>query len=43
LVELEAEIPYPLSQVVSDIEAALRRKSFQARVTDHLARDADWR
>jgi len=41
--EIEAEIPYPLSQVVSDIEAALRRKSFHARITDHLARDPDWR
>src|SRR6516162_4758768 len=28
LAEIEAEIPYPLSQAVTDIEAALRRKSF---------------
>lgn len=34
--ELEAEIPYPLSRVVSDIETALRRRSFHDRITDHL-------
>jgi hypothetical protein len=28
IAEIEAEIPYPLSQVVTDIEQALQRKSF---------------
>jgi DNA-binding MarR family transcriptional regulator len=41
--ELEAEIPYPLSQVVTDIEQALRRKSFHDRVADKLAGDPAWR
>jgi DNA-binding MarR family transcriptional regulator len=40
--EIEAEIPYPLSQVVTDIEAALRRKSFRDRITEKLAADRDW-
>jgi DNA-binding MarR family transcriptional regulator len=40
--ELEAEIPYPLSQVVDDIEAALRRRTFHDRIHDHLADDPDW-
>lgn len=42
LAELESEIPYPLSQVVNDIEAALRRRSFHDRILDHLAGDPDW-
>jgi DNA-binding MarR family transcriptional regulator len=40
--EIEAEIPYPLSQVVTDIEAALRRKSFHDRIAEKLARDPAW-
>ena len=40
--DIENEIPYPLSQVVTDIEAALRRKSFYHRITEKLARDPDW-
>jgi DNA-binding MarR family transcriptional regulator len=40
--EIEAEIPYPLSQVVIDIEAALRRKSFHDRIAERLAEDRDW-
>lgn len=40
--ELEAEIPYPLSQVVDDIEAALRRRTFHDRILDHLAGDPSW-
>jgi DNA-binding MarR family transcriptional regulator len=40
--EIEAEIPYPLSQVVSDIEQALRRKSFHDRIIDRLAADPEW-
>ena len=39
IAEIEAEIPYPLSQVVTDIEAALRRKSFHDRIAEKLARD----
>ena len=41
--ELEAEIPYPLSQVVTDIEQALQRKSFHDRVAEKLASDPAWR
>ncbi|MFB7978486.1 MarR family winged helix-turn-helix transcriptional regulator [Streptomyces vinaceus] len=37
--ELEAEIPYPLSQVVADIERALERKSFHDRIAQKLAED----
>ena len=37
IAELEAELPYPMSQVVRDIEAALDRKSFYQRVTEKLA------
>ena len=42
LAELEKEIPYPLSQVAADIEAALRRKSFRDRIADKLSTDPDW-
>jgi DNA-binding MarR family transcriptional regulator len=37
IAELEAEIPYPLSQVAEDIKAALTRKSFHARITERLS------
>jgi DNA-binding MarR family transcriptional regulator len=40
--EIEAEIPYPLSRVVSDIEQALRRKSFHDRITEKLSEDPAW-
>jgi DNA-binding MarR family transcriptional regulator len=40
--EIEAEIPYPLSRVVTDIEAALRRRSFHDRIAGKLASDAEW-
>jgi DNA-binding MarR family transcriptional regulator len=40
--EIEAEIPYPLSRAVTDIEAALRRKSFHDRIAENLARDPAW-
>lgn len=33
---LEAEIPYALSQVVRDLEAALGRRSFHDRIAQHL-------
>jgi DNA-binding MarR family transcriptional regulator len=36
IAELEAELPYPMTQVVRDIEAALARKSFHQRVTEKL-------
>jgi DNA-binding MarR family transcriptional regulator len=42
LAELEAEIPYPLSQVVTDIAAALDRKSFRDRIAEKLADDPNW-
>lgn len=35
--ELEAEIPYALSHVVRDIEAALARRSFHDRIAAQLA------
>jgi DNA-binding MarR family transcriptional regulator len=40
--QIEAEIPYPLSSVVTDIQAALTRKSFHDRIAEGLADDADW-
>lgn len=39
--ELEAETPYPLSQVVRDLEAALLRRSFHARIAGILAGTPD--
>lgn len=36
LVELEAELPYPLSRVVDDIRTALARRPFRQRLQDHL-------
>ena len=43
IAELDAEIPYPLTQVVTDIEEALRRKSFHDRIAEKLAEDSAWR
>jgi DNA-binding MarR family transcriptional regulator len=40
--EIEAEIPYPLSQAVTDIEKALERKSFHDRIAEKLASDPAW-
>jgi DNA-binding MarR family transcriptional regulator len=40
--EIEAEIPYPLSRVVTDIEEALQRKNFHDRIAEKLANDAAW-
>lgn len=37
IAELEAEIPYPLTQVAEDIKAALARKSFHDRITERLS------
>jgi DNA-binding MarR family transcriptional regulator len=41
--ELDAELPYPLSQVVADLEKALARKSFHDRIVERLAGDEAWR
>jgi len=43
IAEIEAEIPYPLSQVVTDIEQALHRKSFHDRIAEKLASDPAWK
>jgi DNA-binding MarR family transcriptional regulator len=40
IAELEAEIPYPLSQLARDLEVALSRRSFYERVSARLADDA---
>lgn len=40
--ELDAELPYPLSQVVLDLEKALARKSFHDRIAEKLAGDEAW-
>ncbi|MFC9690552.1 MarR family winged helix-turn-helix transcriptional regulator [Kribbella sp. NPDC056951] len=37
IAELEAELPYPMTQVVRDIEERLAQKSFYQRVTEKLA------
>ena len=42
IAEIEAEIPYPLSRVVTDIEEALHRKSFHDRIDERLAADDAW-
>jgi DNA-binding MarR family transcriptional regulator len=42
LAELEAELPYPLTAVVRDIEVALRQRSFYERVKAKLAEDSQW-
>lgn len=36
IAELEAEVPYPLTQVIADLSAALDRRSFADRVAAHL-------
>ena len=40
--EVEAEIPYPLSRVVTDITAALARKTFHDRIAQKLSNDPNW-
>ena len=42
LADMETEIPYPLSRVVTDVEQALQRKSFHDRIAEKLAEDAAW-
>lgn len=39
--QLEAEIPYALSQVVWDLEAALARRSFHDRIVQNLSVERD--
>lgn len=34
---LEAELPYPLGQLIDDLEAALERRRFRARIADAAA------
>ena len=36
ITELEAEIPYPMTKVVRDVEEALARKSFHDRIAEKL-------
>ena len=40
--ELEDELPYPLSRVVTDMARALERKSFHDRIAEKLAQDPQW-
>lgn len=42
VIELESEIPYPLSTVVADIEVALAKRAFRDRIARHLAADPEW-
>ena len=42
IVEIEAEIPYPLSRVVTDITAALARESFHDRISQKLRNNPNW-
>lgn len=39
--ELDAEVPYPLAQVVADLRAALARRGFAERVAAHLPSGSD--
>ncbi|SFB44322.1 DNA-binding transcriptional regulator, MarR family [Amycolatopsis marina] len=39
--ELDAEIPYALRQVIQDLEAALRRRSFHDRIVQRLTETGD--
>ncbi|GAA2707090.1 MarR family winged helix-turn-helix transcriptional regulator [Actinoplanes palleronii] len=40
--EIEAEIPYGMTQVVRDVEAVLARRSFRDRIALKLAEDPAW-
>jgi DNA-binding MarR family transcriptional regulator len=42
IVELEAELPYPLSRVADDIRGALARESFHDRIASKLANNDLW-
>ena len=41
LAELDAEIPYPITRVISDMAEALQHRSFHDRIVDHLTPTAD--
>ena len=41
IARLEDEIPYPLSRVVADLEAALAQRSFHDRIRDELERSGE--
>jgi DNA-binding MarR family transcriptional regulator len=40
--EIDAELSYPLSRLVADLEAALGRQSFHDRIAARLAADPEW-
>lgn len=40
--EIEAEIPYPLSEAAADIRAVLARRSFHDRIAGKLVADPAW-
>ncbi len=42
IAEIETEIPYPLTAVVTGIQGALARKSFHDRIAEKLAGDWAW-
>jgi DNA-binding MarR family transcriptional regulator len=42
ITDLEAELPYPLTQAAEDIRAALTRRSFHDRITEQLSASPDW-
>jgi DNA-binding MarR family transcriptional regulator len=42
VLDIEAEISYPLSQYVADVKEALERKSFHDRIVEKLASDPAW-
>jgi len=42
IIELEADLPYPLTRVAGDIRTVLARKSFHDRITEKLAADPAW-
>lgn len=43
LAGLEDEIPYPMSQVVRDLEAALAQRSFHDRIVEHFDQERSGR
>jgi DNA-binding MarR family transcriptional regulator len=43
IADIENEIPYPLSRVVTDIQEVLYRKNFHDRIAEKLAEDDAWR
>ncbi|MFF8373451.1 hypothetical protein ACF05W_32180 [Streptomyces lydicus] len=40
--DVKAETPFPLSQVITDIERALEHKGFDDRIAEKLAGDPAW-